>query len=328
MSKKLDKIHDSINKKKLEETEDLFTEDLICGLVEKASGHPVTDMFEAGEVIYDILFQGAQAREKLFKIFLDVSTDVTYDWFSKPFGQRMADKTGKKQYFTPAPASQLVSTLITSDKPDSNTRQDPTAGTGSMTVGQWEIDRKQHSPFSYKPSMYWYEATELKEEGKKSRALPFLLFNFLIRGMNGAVVAGDSLTRTVSQVFFIQNLEDEHLQFSSLNVMPRTKEIEKEFDIRKWIDEPIDYIEDTTERITEVAKQSKQKAQQQYQHEKEILDGTLNVVKQQNNNNPNAKKMKDLPKDEKDNLADNLDGILKLLGITPDPKIRKDYFGD
>lgn len=311
-------------------TEDLFTADLICELVSKASGKPITDMFEAGDVIYDILFQGFEARKKLFNTFLDVSTDVSYDWFSKPFAIEMADRTKKAQYFTPAPMAQLSSTLVTFDEPDGSfSRQDPTAGTGSMTCAQYEIDRKKHSPFDYKPSMYWYEATELKEEGKKSRALPFLLFNFLIRGMDGVVIAGNSLTREISQIFFIQDLEDTQggLGFSHLNVMPRTPDIEAEFDVRSWIDTPLDYMEDTWERTKEVAERTEKKERKQAEHEKDMLDGMLNVVKKQNEANPNAGKIKDMPKDDRDNLGDQLDGILKIFGVTPDPQIRKQYFG-
>ena len=146
----------------------------------------------------------------------------------------------------------------------------------------------------------------------------------MIRGMNGVVIAGDSLNRSVSQVFFIQNLEDNHLGFSSLNVMPRTKEVEKEFDIRKWIDEPIDYVEDNLEDFFVVDK----KDEEQAEREKDELDGMLNIVKKQNANNPNSKKMKDLPKDERDNLGDQLDSILRVFGIEPDKNIRREYFGD
>ena len=54
----------------------------------------------------------------------------------------------------------------------------------------------------------------------------------------------------------------------------------------------------------------------------------LNIVKKQNANNPNAKKMKDLPKDERNNLGDQLDSILRVFGIEPDKNIRREYFGD
>ena len=58
----------------------------------------------------------------------------------------------------------------------------------------------KHTPFDYEPRDYYYTAEELSD-----RAIPFLLFNMLIRGMNGNVVQCDVLTREATGAFFIQN---------------------------------------------------------------------------------------------------------------------------
>jgi len=42
----------------------------------------------------------------------------------------------------------------------------------------------------------------------------------MIRGMNAIVVHCDVLSRKSKGCFFVQNERDDHLQFSSLNVMP------------------------------------------------------------------------------------------------------------
>lgn len=71
----------------------------------------------------------------------------------------------------------------------------------------------------------------------------FLLFNMLIRGMNGIVVHGDALSREIKNVYFIQNTSDDYMKFSDLNVMPRSEMAEKVFNVHKWIGDGIEHIE-------------------------------------------------------------------------------------
>lgn len=86
--------------------------------------------------------------------------------------------------------------------------------------------------------MFLYRA-----EDKSNTVMPFLLFNCLIRGMNAIVFWGDTLDRTCKDVFFIQNDENNSMGFSSLNVMPRSTDVEKEFEINQWVGEHIEHIE-------------------------------------------------------------------------------------
>ncbi|MFT8459973.1 MAG: N-6 DNA methylase [Liquorilactobacillus ghanensis] len=210
--------------------------DLILKLLDSGDG------WQASEKLMSILMDKTK-REKLFRDFLSHETDVSYDWFCKFFNDEMAERTKKQQYFTPSFLSDLVAKIVDTDNKDTKTNFDSAAGTGSLTVAKWNTDRLKVNPLIYRPSDYFYTAEELKIEGQPSRALPFLLFNFLIRGMNGVVISGDSLSRKVSQIYFIQNDTDNMLGFSSLNVMPRTETVAKEFDVREWIDEPITHIE-------------------------------------------------------------------------------------
>src|SRR5690606_26105407 len=87
----------------------------------------------------------------------------------------------------------------------------------SMTIAAWDGDRMQHSPFDYRPSWYFYVCEELSE-----RAIPFLVFNLALRGMNALVTHCDVLSRTAYGAIFIQNDKDDHLAFSSINFLPRT----------------------------------------------------------------------------------------------------------
>lgn len=212
------------------------------------------DLASTSEYLMHILFDKGK-REHLFSQFLEYETNVDYDWFNLYYSQQMTLISKKhKSYYSPPALGKLAKQLVDVARTDGNTEAtknnllathyDVGAGTGQLTVTAWDANRRKHSPFSYKPSMYFYVAEELKQEGKPSRALPFLLFNFLIRGMDGVVIAGDSLTRSISQVYFIQQPEDDHLGFSSLNVMPRTPDTMEAFDVRTWIDKPVEHIED------------------------------------------------------------------------------------
>lgn len=212
------------------------------------------DLASTSEYLMGILFD-KDKREQLFRQFLEFETDVSYDWFNRYYSHEMTRISKKhKSYYSPPELGRLAKQLVDVARTDGNveatkrnlvaTNYDIGGGTGQLTVTAWDANRRKHSPFSYKPSMYFYVAEELKQEGKPSRSIPFLLFNYLIRGMDGVVIAGDSLTRSISQVYFIQQPEDNHLGFSSLNVMPRTPDVMKEFDVRTWIDKPVKYIED------------------------------------------------------------------------------------
>lgn len=201
-----------------------------------------SDAWQASDKLLKILMNKDE-REELFRKFLEINSDLSFDWFCKFFSDEMAERTKKKQFFTPYFYSDLTSRLV-SDGLESHSNFDSASGSGSLTVAKWNEDRLKSDPFIYRPSDYWYVCEELKIEKQPSRVLPFLLFNFLIRGMNGIVISGDSLNRKISQIYFIQNINDDSLGFSSLNVMPRLQTVEKEFNVKGWIDEPINHIED------------------------------------------------------------------------------------
>ncbi|WP_223602763.1 SAM-dependent DNA methyltransferase [Lacticaseibacillus paracasei] len=212
------------------------------------------DLASTSEYLMHILFD-KDKREHLFRQFLEYETNVDYDWFNLYYSQEMTRVSKKtKSFYSPPALGKLAKQLVDVARTDGDTEAtkrnlgatnyDVASGTGQLTVAAWDANRRKHSPFDYRPSMYFYVAEELKQQNKPSRSIPFLLFNFLIRGMDGIVIAGDSLSRSISQVYFIQQPEDDHLGFSSLNVMPRTPDTMEAFDVRTWIDKPIEHIED------------------------------------------------------------------------------------
>lgn len=190
----------------------------------------INDSYQAPERLLEILHD-KERRESLFMNMLpEFNYDVSYDWFTDYFQDEHADRKNKKQDFTPRSVNTLITKLVGNDDYDGN-HYEPCAGTGGMTIAAWNRDRMKHSPFDYKPSWYVYTCEELSE-----RALPFLLFNVMIRGMNAIIVHVDVLTRQSYGAFFVQNDYDDHMKFSSLNVMPYSEEVAKHLSVT-WEEE-------------------------------------------------------------------------------------------
>lgn len=202
----------------------------------------IKDSYQAPQRIMDILYSGIEDRNKVFMNFLEAfDKDVTYDWFHDYFQDEHADRKKHKQDFTPQSISKLLGEIVGSE---GNTYYEPAAGTGGILIERWNQDRMKHSPFDYEPRDYYYTAEELSD-----RAIPFLLFNMLIRGMNGNVVQCDVLTREATGAFFIQNDANDFMGFSSLNLLPYNEDMETELNV-KFVDQKYKPIKQT-EKIPE-----------------------------------------------------------------------------
>ena len=198
----------------------------------------IEESYQASDKLMNILFN-KEEREKLFRSFLNQNWDMTFDWFHIYFQDEHADRAKHKQDFTPKSITNLLVKMSESDNEITcGTRLDVAAGSGGLTIEKWNQDRISVPLFSYKPSMFIYQCEELSD-----RALPFLLFNLAIRGMNAVVLHGDVITREFKQVYFIQNDSDDYMKFSSLNIFPQNEMVEEMFDVRKWLEEPKQYIE-------------------------------------------------------------------------------------
>nr|DAV65090.1 MAG TPA: N-6 DNA Methylase [Caudoviricetes sp.] len=194
----------------------------------------IDDAFKAPTKMMDLMLD-PKKREETFKKFLEIETDMSYEWFQEYFGDEQAERKSKKQDFTPTSISNLVAKLVGKDN---STYYEPAAGTGSMLIAKWHNDRLKNplykrpetdnplikfltSPtFTYDPRAYWYQAEELSD-----RALPFLIFNMAIRGMNGSITQCDSLSRKATRAFFIRNDTDNYLGFSEVIELPKNQEV-------------------------------------------------------------------------------------------------------
>ena len=99
-----------------------------------------------------------------------------------------------------------------------------------MMIKHWDNFRKTFSPFDYKPEYHFAMVEELSD-----RTVPFLILNMMIRGMNGVVIHGDTLTRKCKNAYFIRNKNNDHLQFSELIDIPHNEIFAKELMV-EWID--------------------------------------------------------------------------------------------
>lgn len=198
----------------------------------------VDESFKLPDKLMSIVMNREQ-REKLFMDFLEVERDTSYDWFHEYFEDEQAERKTQKQDFTPDSISDIITKLVGK----SDTYFEPAAGTGGIAIRHWWHDLiDNHNPFMYEPAEDFMYLEE-----KSGRALPFLLFNLSIRGINAIVVHGDALTREVNNVYYLLNDKNDFLAFSTINVMPQNRTTMKEFNVKLWADKPIDHIEADTE---------------------------------------------------------------------------------
>lgn len=210
-------------------------------------------------------------REKMFRKFLDIETDLSYDWFHEYFMELQADRKGKKQDFTPTAISNTTALLLNGDShheklvtPELKSTNidaqvtdvlEPAAGTGSMLIADW-YHHYSTLKFKFHPALLWYQAEELSDA-----ALPFLILNLAIRGINGVIIHGDSLNRKVKNIYYLRNqgkADDEHgvlnsgiltalgieteprlayddpFKFSDVFKMPKTDELKQMYQVEEW----------------------------------------------------------------------------------------------
>lgn len=186
----------------------------------------IKDSYKAPDRLMEILCGDIQERNKVFNQMAELfDNNWDFDWFHEYFQNEHADRKQKKQDFTPESVSKILNQL-TGGIPVGN-RLDVAAGTGGLTITRWTQDKHHYNPFTYRPSYFFYQAEDLSD-----RSIPFLLFNFIIRGMNGVVIHGDSITRDSYGAWFIQNDKDSYLDYSSMNLLPYTEESERLLNIK------------------------------------------------------------------------------------------------
>lgn len=203
----------------------------------------IDDAFKAPGKLMKILLE-REEREKLFRNFLKIDTNLEYDWFHEYFETEQAERKSKKQDFTPDTVAKLANSIAC--EPGHADYYEMAAGTGGMMIARWVYNTKEDpvfvlkrkdsmvndvltsSVFTYDPQAYWYHLEELSD-----RAIPFLLFNASIRGINAVVIQCDSLSRKAKQAFYVKNDSDDFLAFSDILEVPKTDKFGKFLNV-KW----------------------------------------------------------------------------------------------
>ena len=203
----------------------------------------IDDAFKAPGRLMEILLK-KEEREELFRNFLKIDTNLEYDWFHEYFETEQAERKSKKHDFTPDSVAKLANSIAC--EPRHTDYYEMAAGTGGMMIARWTYNVKEDpaferkrketvvnniltsSVFTYSPRTYWYHLEELSD-----RAIPFLLFNAAIRGINAAVIQCDSLSRRAKQAFYVKNDSDDFLTFSDILEVPKTDGFAKFLDV-EW----------------------------------------------------------------------------------------------
>ena len=197
----------------------------------------IDDAFKAPTKLMELMMDDDK-RVETFEKFLEVSTDMSFDWFHEYFEDEQAERKTRKQDFTPESIANLLSVLAGQK---GGSYYEPAAGTGGLMIKHWSHDRMTDpvkdngkrpswmSILTYDPRHYWYQVEEMSD-----RALPFLLFNMSIRGMNGVAVQCDSLTRIAKAAYFIRNDSDDYLAFSEIIELPKNDEVLRACDLKGW----------------------------------------------------------------------------------------------
>lgn len=185
----------------------------------------VNDSYKQPAKLLDLMLDDKK-RVETFLQFLEIETNMSYEWFQGSYELEHADRKGNKQDFTPRSVGKLLSRLV-----NKNTQNyyEVACGNGGIMIQSWHEQRMNAGIGNYNPTAFWYQVEELSD-----RSLPFLIFNMAIRGMNGTILHGDSITREFKDVYFIRNMREQYGPFSEVIVMPKTKMLMNEFDIRKW----------------------------------------------------------------------------------------------
>lgn len=158
---------------------------------------------EAFELPEKLLKSVLENNTKLYDVFISEEPDLEKDLFNEYYQTEHGDRDKLKQDFTPQELAYLVNCLAG----EGEKAADICAGTGTLTINNWKIDknRKHHI------------------EEYSSRALPILLFNLAIRNINAEVWHMDVLSREVFGVYEVKQSE----KYSTVT------KIEKEYSTEK-----------------------------------------------------------------------------------------------
>ena len=159
----------------------------------------LTESYKLPDVLMGALLD-KDKRSDLLSRFVQDDLDLSKDNFVNSFQAEHGDRDKFKQDFTPKGISEIVARII----PLSQNIADVCAGTGSLTIQAWNLNK----------SAFFHC------EEKSERAVPFLLLNLALRNIHGEVLVGDVLTKTFNAVYRLIPAE----QFSEISLVEKPSE--------------------------------------------------------------------------------------------------------
>ncbi|MGN0903415.1 MAG: N-6 DNA methylase [Succinivibrio sp.] len=154
----------------------------------------VKESYQVSEKLLSLLLQNPN---ELFAQYVK-EHDLSSDDLMADFQLNDASRDSLKQDFTPEGIAELAAKLLPSNF---ESAADVCSGTGALTIQLWKIN----------PSAYFH-CEEFSE-----RTVPFLLFNLMVRNIEGEVLCGDALTQDYKHVYKLSK----GLQFSVLTEVER-----------------------------------------------------------------------------------------------------------
>lgn len=123
----------------------------------------------------------------IYDKFKGMVSDLSIDWLQKIFQYYYADRTEKKQDYTPKTLADFMGRLVG----DSEIVIDMCAGSGALTIQKWNLNHDT------KFILYEYD----------ERVIPFLTFNMAIRNIECVIYHADVLQEQIFKVYQIQKGE-------------------------------------------------------------------------------------------------------------------------
>lgn len=154
----------------------------------------VPEPSELPNALYRICLDGDTAR---CQAFVELVGDLNTDWLQMIWQYYLADREKNKQDYTPKSICALVSRLTDCA---GGTVYDLCAGSGALTIQKWAQNGAEKT----------YICEELDE-----RVIPMLIFNMVIRNIDGYVINRNALTLETSGVWRIRKGD----RFSSIEKM-------------------------------------------------------------------------------------------------------------
>lgn len=142
----------------------------------------IREAYKMPDRLFEILKEKKRAVELMEKI--SETEDLSSDFMRDYFQSEHADRQNLKQDYTPHAICELLAE-ITERGEKTERYADICAGTGALTIAQW--CRNKDAFF------YCEEYSE--------RVVPVLLLNLAVRGINGQVIQGNSLTGQADKIF-------------------------------------------------------------------------------------------------------------------------------